>query len=197
MLTTVVASSRRSSVSRVSCAQSTATRILSPASSGTSRKRPCAPRSRNEYSAGNGAPPASTMTVSLPSSTSARCIASSDPSASPSGFSCEVTRNRSPARSASATAARSVVVWLIGRLCRHVGDLGTGVQVVDQLRHPDAVLDRLIVFEQQLRRSAQVQLAVHARLQDPGGALERGQGAEPPLLAAVHAQPHRRLGEVG
>src|SRR6478736_8823119 len=196
MLTTVVASSRRSSVSRVSCAQSTATRILSPASSGRSRRRPCAARSRNEYSAGNGAAPASTMTVSLPSSTSARCIAISDPSASPSGFSCEVTRNRSPTRRASATASMSVVVWLIGRLCRYVGDLGAGVQIVDQLRHPDAVLDRLIVFEQELRRSAQMQLAVHARLQDPGGSLERGQGPESPLLAAVHAQPDGRLREV-
>src|SRR6188472_1065115 len=133
------------------------------------------------------------MTLSLPSSTSARCIASSDPSASPSGFSCEVTRNRSPARSASATAARSVVVWLIGRLCRNVGDLGAGVQVVDQLRHPDAVLDRLIVFEQQLRRPTQMKLAVHARLQDPGSSLERSQGPEAPLLAAVHARPDRRL----
>ena len=78
-----------------------------------------------------------------------------------------------------------------------VGDLGAGVQVVDQLRHPDAVLDRLIVFEQQLRRPAQMELAVHARLQDPGGALERGQRSEAPLLAAVDAQPHGRLREIG
>src|SRR5919199_6727241 len=78
------------------------------------------------------------MYVSFPSVSSASFVASSDPSASPSGFSCVVSRNRSPSRNAAAAAARSslVVVW---------GDL------IDQLRHAGGALDGRIVLEGQLR----------------------------------------------
>ena len=51
--------------------------------------------SRNRYSPGSGAGPPRNMTTSLPSSRSARPIANSEPSASPSGASCDVTTKRS------------------------------------------------------------------------------------------------------
>ena len=75
---------------------------------------------------------------------SARCIARSEPSASPSGLSCEVTTKRSCRRSAATTAlpvTRCIVV--------SVG----GCQLVDQVRHADAVLDRAIVDELEPRES--------------------------------------------
>ena len=73
------------------------------------------------------------MTASLPSCRSASVIASSEPSASPSGFSCETTTKRSCSRSASATACRSRrVIFVSGEL-------------VDQAGHAHAALDRRIV----------------------------------------------------
>src|SRR4026209_2238560 len=91
------------------------------------------------------------MTVSLPSWSRASLVASSDPSASPSGFSWVTSRKRSCERTASATACRSLVVCVWGEL-------------IDQLGHPDAALDRRIVFEGQLGSPLHSQLARHARL---------------------------------
>src|SRR5919199_4018332 len=93
------------------------------------------------------------MYVSFPSVSSASFVASSDPSASPSGFSCVVSRKRSPFRNAAAAAARSslVVVW---------GDL------IDQLRHAGGALDRRIVLERQLRSALHSELAREPRLQE-------------------------------
>src|SRR5205809_3750768 len=91
------------------------------------------------------------MTLSLPSSSNASFAARSEPSASPSGFSCVVSVKRSWPRIASTTAARSLaVVW---------GEL------IDQLGHSDPSLNRWIVFEGQLRRSLHPQLAGDSRLQ--------------------------------
>src|ERR687885_1546681 len=93
------------------------------------------------------------MYVSFPSVSSASFVASSDPSASPSGFSCVVSRNRSPSRNAAAAAARSslVVVW---------GDL------IDQLRHAGGALDGRIVLEGQLRGPLHSQLAREPSLEE-------------------------------
>src|SRR5207244_7597543 len=104
----------------------------------------------NEYSRGRGESPARYITVSLPSWRSASVVASSEPRASPSGFSCVTTRKRSCARSASATASRSLVVW---------GEL------IDQLCHAHAALDRRIVLEGQLRGPLHSKLACKSSLQ--------------------------------
>src|SRR6188472_1149930 len=93
------------------------------------------------------------MTLSLPSWSSASLVASSDPSASPSGFSWVTSRKRSFERSASATACRSLVVCVSGEL-------------IDQLGHTDPALDRRIVFEGQLGSPLHSQLARYPRLQD-------------------------------
>src|SRR5206468_6524523 len=104
------------------------------------------------YSPGSGASLWRTMTLSFPSWSNATFAASSDPSASPSGFSCVVSVKRSWPRIASATATRSLaVVW---------GEL------IDQLRHADPPFHRRIVLERELRSSLQPKLAREARLQD-------------------------------
>src|SRR3954468_14249244 len=120
------------------------------------------------------------MTTSLPSDSSASFVASSEPSASPSGFSWVVTRKRSCPRIASATASRSGVVW---------GEL------IDQLRHADAALDALIVFEGQLRGALHPELPREPRLEH---AVRRLEGCERPLalaLGAEHRDEHVRLPE--
>src|SRR3954471_5674812 len=94
--------------------------------------------------------------MSLPSASSASLVASSEPRASPSGFSWVTSRKRSFERRASATACRSLVVWVWGEL-------------IDQLGHADPALDGRIVFEGQLWSPLHSQLARHARLQDPVG----------------------------
>src|SRR5262245_6923960 len=136
--------------SRLSFAQSSASRTRVAASSGTLRCRSSS--GIHEYSRGSGASPARYMTASLPSCSSARVIASSDPSASPSGFSCVVTRKRSCDRIASATALRSfaAVVW---------GEL------IDELRHADAFRDRRIVFKGELRSPLHPQFGREPRLE--------------------------------
>src|SRR5512132_803879 len=102
------------------------------------------------------------MTLSLPSWSSASFVASSEPRASPSGFSWVTSRKRSCDRSASATACRSLVFWLWGEL-------------IDQLGHADPALDRGIVFEGQLRSPLQSQLLRETRLQDTVGRRQPGQ----------------------
>src|SRR6266496_1045625 len=168
--------------SRLSFAQSTASSTRSPTSAGSSRYSSSS--GMNAYSPGSGACPARYMYASFPSMRSARVSASSEPSASPSGFSCVVTRNRSCDRSASATAARSVggvVVWS---------------ELIDQLRHAYAMLDRRIVLERQLRRSFQPQLTRDVSLQDT---MRRFQARERLLALAFraeHTDEDRRVTEV-
>src|SRR6476469_8373437 len=141
---------------RLSFAQSTANRTRSATSSGQRRRRLAI--GMNPYSAGNGASPWSAMTVSLPSCSRARFAASSDPRASPSGFSCVVRTKRSCSRVAFATAAKSLtVVW---------GEL------IDQLCHSDPTFDRGIVLEGQLRGSFHAELTRKLGLQQRMGGLE-------------------------
>src|SRR4051812_4312098 len=144
---------------RLSFAQSTASRTRSDTSSG---QRLCSSfRGMNPYSPGSGASPQRTMTESLPNWSSASFIPSSEPRASPSGFSWVVIRKRSWSRIASATAARSLaVVW---------------GEFIDELRHADPALDRRIVLEGQLGCSLQMQLARETRLQHGMRGLQSGE----------------------
>src|SRR5687767_121181 len=125
------------------------------------------------YSAGSGASPPRNMTASLPSCSSASPDASSEPRASPSGFSCVVSRKRSCVRIASATAERSLgVVW---------GEL------IDELRHAHAALDGGIVFEGQLRGPLHSQLPCDPPLEDAVRCLESFDRLLPLALASEHA----------
>src|SRR2546423_15028187 len=106
----------------------------------------------NEYSSGSSLAPPTNITLSLPRLSSASFAARIEPSASPSGFSCVTSRNRSRSRRACTTASRSLIV---------------GGELVDQLRHLDAALDGRIVFEGQLRGPLQPQLGRQPRLHHP------------------------------
>src|SRR5438874_1951522 len=97
------------------------------------------------------------MVESLPSCRSARCIASSEPRASPSGFSWEATRQRPLSSSAAATAAMSLFSVVTLR--------ALGREVLDQVGQSYAALDRRIVFERQDRRALEVELTRDPRLQ--------------------------------
>src|ERR671937_1862384 len=105
------------------------------------------------YSPGSGASLRSTMTMSLPSCSSASFVASSEPSASPSGFSWVVTRKRSCERRAWTTAAGSFVSG----------------ELIDELCHADPTLDRRIVLEGQLGGPLQSQLTREPRLEHTVG----------------------------
>src|SRR5919199_4269254 len=124
------------------------------------------------------------MYVSFPSVSSASFVASSDPSASPSGFSCVVSRKRSPSRNAAAAAARSslVVVW---------GDL------IDQLRHAGGALDRRIVLEGQLRSPLHSELARESSLEVRMRGLQAGERPRALLLRTEHGDEDACVAKVG
>src|SRR5919197_2090018 len=165
----------------LSFAQSSASRTQSATSSGQRRSNSAS--GMKAYSPGNGASPCSTMTLALPSWSSASFIARSDPSASPSGFSWVVMTKRSWARIASATAVSSLaVVW---------GEL------IDQLRHADPALDRRIVLEGQLRSSLHSKLPREPRLKHRVRRLERGERLHAFRFGAEHRDEDARVAEVG
>jgi hypothetical protein len=74
--------------------------------------------------------------------------------------------------------------------------LRRGRELVDQLGHADAVLDRAIVDELKAGRPAQTELLPDAALEDAGGPVERQEGLLPLALAAEHADPDLRVVEV-
>src|SRR5215208_1250524 len=191
--TTSAARASGSSLSpiRRALAQSTASSTRSSVSSGSDRRSSAS--SRNRYSAGSGASPARYITTSFPSDRSPSDAASSDPSASPSGFSCVTTVKRSWSRIAPTTASRSlcvvVAVWLISGRKR-------ARELVDQRRHPDALLDRRIVFERQLRRPFQAQLPGDPRLDDAVRGFEAGERRPALVLVSEHGDEHDALSQV-
>src|SRR5215471_6471584 len=176
--------SRASSPIRSSLAQSTARSTRSDASSGRSRKSSSS--GMNAYSRCSGIWPARYMTTSLPSCRSASVDARSDPSASPSGFSCVTTRKRSCCRSASAIVFRSVV-WVI--VVRR--------ELVDQAGHAHAALDRRIVLEGQLGGPLQPELARNPRLEDAVRRLETEETRSLLATRAEDAHVDGRVPEIG
>ena len=124
------------------------------------------------------------MTASLPSASRASFVASSEPSASPSGFSCVVTRKRSCARIASATGAQiSRFVW--GELIDQLASCGRRARPTDRIR----------------RSSCGVRFSLSSlrepRLED---AVRRREPGERPValrLVAEHADVDRACAQVG
>src|SRR5579875_3609331 len=164
--------------------QSRKTIVRSWRSSGGEETWSCS--ARNEYSPGSGRSLESMyIRLSLPSRRRIRCIATSDPSASPSGFSWVQTISRSAARSASSTASRSAE--------------GSGILValVEQPGDPHRAHDRLVVFKAQRGRVLELELGGQPRLQK---AVRRAQALEAGLhltLAAEHAHVDAGVAEVG
>src|ERR1700747_2456259 len=140
----------------------------------------------NAYSRGTGAAPERYITTSLPTCRRPSVVASSEPRASPSGFSCVTTRKRSPSRSPATTACRSLDVCVI-----------LGCELIDQAANPHTVLDRRIVLEGQLRSSLQPQLACEARLPQPVSGVETAERRRAFPLRAEHADEDRRVAKVG
>src|SRR5215469_3059334 len=138
------------------------------------------------YSPGSGVVPGRYMTASLPSPRNASVAARSDPSASPSGFSWVTTRKRSCSRSASAIAFRSVVCVIVVRR-----------ELVDQLGHTHAALDRRIVLEGQLRSPLHSQLVGELRLEDSVRGLEPEKRGLLLATRAEDAHVDRRVPQVG
>src|SRR4029077_5468184 len=161
-----------SSPIRSSWAQSAASKTRSAASAGGSLTRSSS--GMTAYSRGSGVVPGRYMTASFPSCRRARLDARSDPSASPSGFSCVTTRKRACSRIASAIAFSSVV-WVI--VVRR--------ELVDQAGHAHAALDRGIVLEGQLWGSLQPELSRESRLQN---SMRRLQPEQARALLAARAE---------
>src|SRR6266571_4315739 len=166
---------------RLSLAQSRATNTRSETSSG--HRRFSSASGMKAYSTGSGASPTRPITLSLPSRSNATLAASSEPSASPSGFSCVVSRKRSCSRIACATAERSLaVVW---------GEL------IDQLRHPDPSLDGRIVLERQLRGPLEPELAGDLGLEHGVRGLERLECLHALPLDSENGDEHASMAKVG
>src|SRR5919198_1954960 len=182
---TLIVSCARSSTagsgpSRCSFAQSSATSTRSGASGGSSRRRPSS--GMNPYSRGSGASPYRYISLSLPRLSRASFIASSDPSASPSGFSWVTIRKRSWERSVSATAlSSSLVPWR---------------ELIDQLRHADPALDRRIVLERQLGGSLHSEFPRDTRLQDSVRCGQPGQRLLALALSAEDADEDGRVPQI-
>src|SRR5690348_3733743 len=164
---------------RSAFAQSTATSTRSAMSAGTARVTSSS--GMNAYSRGMGVSPLRYMTASLPSWRSASVVASSEPSESPSGFSWLTTTKRSFARSASATALRSLVVW---------GEL------IDEVGHAHAALDRRIVLEGQLGSPLHTKLAREPALQETVGGRQPLQRRLPLPRRTEHADVDGRMPQV-
>ena len=98
--------------------------------------------------------------ASLPSAVSTRCIAASEPSASPSGFSCVVSTNCSASRSSSSMrsrAARAPFAPLIG-------GSSASSSSSSAMRKPRS--DGVVVAELERRRVLEPQLAGHPLLEE-------------------------------
>src|SRR5438105_4852831 len=142
---------------------------------------------RNSYSCGSGRSRSSmNAALSLPMASRISCIATSDPSASPSGFSCVTTISFCAERSSSRAWSRAERFPFSG-----ITDLP-----VDQPRDAVRPLDRLVVLEHQRRRALEGQL---------GGdhALEETMGGTQPLerrcsgrLVAEDAHVHARMSQI-
>ena len=184
MSTTSCAFSRSvvSGPSRRSFAQSSATTTCPEESGFGPRTIPA--KSMNSYSFGIGTSPKRYMSASLPSSRRANVMARSEPRASPSGFSWVVTMKRSLLRRASATAARSASgVFVV-------------VELIDEPGEARTPLHRRIVLKRQLWGSLQMELAVHATLEDAVRGLQAGEGGVALLRGPEHAHIDGGLAKV-
>ena len=140
------------------------------------------------YSPGSGASPQSNITSPCRARRARGAVASSEPSASPSGFSCVVT---SEARRASGSRPRPPLRSVV--VCVSVSGASSSIS----LRHAHAALDRRIVFERQIGVRFSLQLAARAA---PGGRRARPRARERRcalLLAAEDADADPRLAQVG
>src|SRR6185437_6348133 len=142
--------------------QSRNTMVRSATSAGGTETSPSS--GRKPYSWGSGRSCASmNITQSLPISVRIARIATSEPIASPSGFSWATTTSLSAWRSSERTRSREERSPLV------VTGLLLGVVLVEQLRDPHPPVHRVVVLEAQRWRVLEGQLVGEAALEEPVG----------------------------
>src|SRR5882757_7025575 len=185
MLTICIPSRRSASAAlRSRFPQSRNTTVRSSTSAGGEVISPGGARNRYSLGSGRSRSPTNGL-LSLPSAVRISCIAASEPSASPSGFSWVTTISLSAERSAPSTCSR-FELDPFSVICR----------LPQQFVDPRGVVDRVVVLERQLRRALQRQLRRDPRLQEPvrrAQALDR-LGAS--VLVSEHAHIHAGMAQV-
>src|SRR3954451_3357204 len=127
------------------------------------------------------------MTLSLPSAVSTLCMPTSEPSASPSGFSWVTSTKRCAERISARTCSREEVPpfsLIAGHLAQDLLDAR-------------GALGGVVIDELEGGRALHPQLAAHARLQDPVGGLQPRQRRLALLVGAQDADEHPRMAQVG
>src|SRR5437763_9700031 len=187
MFSTLASSRRRKSTGiRSMFPQSRNTRTRSTTSIGGSWNTSL--RGRNRYSTGSGnSLAARNITESLPSCRRISCVPRSEPSASPSGPSCVVSRKRSSALSSAATSASEASLG---------SDTVGAASLIEQARDPNAALRRLVVVEREGRGALDPRLASDRCLEHAVGRAESGQRRLPLGILAQHADVDPRGAEV-
>src|SRR5918998_5181084 len=137
--------------------QSRNTSTRSPRSGGGSVTSPSSSMKRYSYGSGNSSA-GRKAAASLPSAASTCCIAASEPTASPSGRSCVVSRNLSLSRSVASACSR------VGR--EPLSDTSVPGLALEQLLDPLRAVERVVVDEVERRRVLEVQLLRHAALEE-------------------------------
>src|SRR5215218_91804 len=122
------------------------------------------------------------ITESLPRMRRTPCIAMSEPSASPSGFSWVTSTKRSAERSASSTCSRVEEKVSV---------------VIEQLFHPHRAVGRVVVVELERRCALHPQLRAHAALEHAARRLQALQRLGPLVLPAQDGDVHAGMPQVG
>src|ERR1700744_4862402 len=159
--------------------QSRNTSVRSSRLSGAEVTSPSSCRKWYSYGSGNS-PSAMNIRQSLPTAVSRCWVATSDPSASPSGFSWVTTISFADPRSPSSAACRPE---------RSIGSTRLPLVIVvilrEQFSDPHSTVDRFVVVERERRRVLQSQLGGETLLQI---AVRRAQALKAVLATSVVAE---------
>src|SRR5918992_3114315 len=167
--------------------QSRNTSTRSARSSGGSVTSPSRWMKRYSYGSGNSSA-VRKATASLPSAVRTCCIAASEPTASPSGRSCVVSRNLSLLRSVAIACSR------VGR--EPLSDTSVPGLALEQLLDPLRAVEGVVVDEVERRRVLEVQLLRHAPLEEAVGRAQPVKRAPADAAVAQDGHVHPRLAQV-
>src|SRR5918992_1477547 len=162
--------------------QSRNTTVRSPTSAGGSPTRSSKVHSRYSHGRGNSSGDMN-MTVSLPSCLRIQCMASSEPSASPSGFSWVVRSSLSAWRSSSTTWPCSVATGGIRVFFQKLAD-----------SHPP--INRLVIEELQGRCPLEAKFGGDRPLQKTVGGTQARERRSPLILPTQHTYVNAGVAKV-
>src|ERR1700689_897048 len=132
--------------------------------------------------------------ASLPSAVSRPCIATSEPSASPSMFSCVASTKEESWRMGSGTCWRTLVFPLCSLMSV---PSSCAFDLLQERIDAHGAIRRVVVGERQRRRALQVQLGGDPALQVAVRALQAGHAGLALLLVAEHAHVNPSMAQVG